>query len=107
MASRIVRFSILAALLGILALSILLAFWHTRAKSFSVAYERVQVGDTRAEVVKLFGDRPDEVTSCNDSYGQFRANCGEIYWYFSFLERWEILFDRDGRVIDKGHNALF
>ncbi len=107
MASCIARFSILAALLGIITLVVLLAFWHTRAKSFSLAYERVRVGDTKAEVVKLFGQSPDEVTSCNDSYGQLQRNCGEVYWYFSFLERWEILFDRDGRVIDKGHNVLF
>ena len=107
MASRIVRFSILAALLGIIALLVLLAYWHTRAGSFSVAYESVQIGDSKAQVVELFGDRPDEVTSCNDANGQFRGRCGEVYWYFSFLERWEILFDRDGRVIDKGHNVLF
>ncbi len=47
MANRIVRFSILAAVLGIIALLVLLAYWHTRARSFSVAYERVQIGDTK------------------------------------------------------------
>ena len=107
MATRTARLSILAAILTIIVLISFLVFWNTRSTDFSVAYEKVRVGETKANVIRLFGASPDEVTPCNEPSGQFEASCGEIYWYFSLFERWEIRFDRNGRVVDKGHNLFF
>ena len=100
-------FVVLTALGGAIALSTLIAYWHTRSQRFSVGYENVQVGNSKEMVAQLFGDKPSEVTPCNDPHGELGGKCAEVYWYFSFLERWQILFDRDGKVIDKGHNVLF
>lgn len=98
---------LLVAFLVVIAVSAFIASSHVRSKRRSVAFARVQVGDTKQTVTQLFGSTPEEVSNCNDTHDQFRGKCAERYWYFSFLERWEILFDRDGKVIDKGHNVSF
>lgn len=104
---RTKRLILFVALLIVIALSILGAVYAGRAKRFSGAYGRVQVGHTKSEVVHLFGDTPQEVTRCDERHARPRRNCAEIYWYFSLLERWEVLFNDEGKVIDKGHNVLF
>ncbi len=95
------------AILVVIVLSAFIASSHLRSKKFSTAFTKVQVGDTKQTVAQLFGSTPEEVSNCYDPHDQFNGKCAEVYWYFSFLERWEILFDRDGKVIDKGYNVSF
>jgi hypothetical protein len=95
------------AFLVVISLSALIVFSHVRSNKRSVAFAKVQVGDTKQRVAQLFGSTPEEVSKCYDPDDQFNGKCAEVYWYFAFLERWEILFDRDGKVIDKGYNVSF
>ena len=73
---------------------------------FLAGFDRVNVGDTKQIVVQSFGGPPEETISCHDPHDVLK-NCAEVYRYYSFLERWEVYFDRDGRVIVKGHNVSF
>jgi hypothetical protein len=53
-------------------------------------------------------EKPAEDTStCSDPHNILQGRCREVYWYYSFLERWEIYFDPDGKVLAKGHQASF
>ena len=99
-------------LLGFIACLILglVACWgisgKIRRNRFSAGFDRVNVGDTKQNVVQLFGGPPEETPSCHDPHDILK-NCAEVYCYYSFLERWEVYFDREGRVIVKGHNVSF
>jgi hypothetical protein len=81
-------------------------FLQIRRNKFSAGFEKVNVGDTKQVVVQLFGSPPEETISCHDPHDILK-NCAEIYCYYSFLERWEVYFDTEGRVIVKGHNVSF
>ena len=95
------------AVLVVIALSAFIVFSHVRSNKRSVAFAKVQVGDTKQRVAQLFESPPEEVTNCSDPHNEFNGKCADVYWYYSFLERWEIYFDRDGKVLDKGHGVSF
>ena len=97
------------AFVAVFAVSAFVVSSRIRSKRLSAAFAKVEVGDTNKTVVQLFGNPPDEVSNCYypSSIDERNKKCVETYWYFSFLERWEIDFDRDGKVVDKGHNVSF
>jgi hypothetical protein len=105
---RISRVIVLAiGSLLIFAASILGYRNHVRSVTYSLALETVRAGDTKEKVVELFGNSPDAITNCSDPHKIFQDGCREVYWYYSFLERWEIYFDHHGKVLAKGHEVSF
>ena len=105
---RISRVMVLAiGSLLIFAASILGYRNHVKSVTYSAALETVREGDTKEKVVQLFGNPPDAITNCSDPHNVFQGRCGEVYWYYSFLERWEIYLDRHGKVLAKGHEVSF
>jgi len=80
---------------------------HVKSAQYSMALETVREGDTKEKVVQLFGTSPHEITNCSDPHHIFQGRCREVYWYYSFLERWEVYLDPDGRVLAKGHEVSF
>jgi len=94
--------------LVVLVSAALLAGWTVRKHRFKAGFMVVQVGDTKAEVIKQLG-QPAEVTPCfhPSSESELDRKCSDVFWYYSFLERWGISFDRDGRVIHKTYNVSY
>lgn len=92
----------------VIALAALAFSWHVKSKSFSAGYAKLQVGDTKQIVVQVLG-QPEEIENCYDSGSKedLTKRCVETYWYKSFLERWGLSFDRDGKVIDKTYNVSY
>jgi hypothetical protein len=80
---------------------------HVRSKKFAAAFEGVRTGDKKETVLQMFGTAPEEISKCSDPHEEFGGKCAEVYWYFAFLERWEVYLDQDGRVLDKGHEVSF
>ena len=105
---RITRVFVLAvALLMILGASILGYRNHVKSVTYSKALETVREGDAKEKVVQSFGSPPHEISNCSDPHNIFQGKCREVYWYYSFLERWEIYFDPNGKVLAKGHEVSF
>ena len=76
------------------------------------AYEQLTRGTTKADVLQHFG-KPGRVSDCRFTHLSWDAeqedavskSCVEIFEYFSrhSIEKWEIGFDKEGRVVSKGY----
>ncbi len=93
---------VLALLIGIG----FLAGWYVRKQRFETRFAMVQVGDTKEQVIKQLG-QAGEVSPCfhPSKESELERKCAEEFWYYSFLERWGVSFDRDGRVIHTTYNV--
>ena len=82
--------------------------WTVRAHRFKAGFLAVQVGDSKDEVIKQLG-QPGEITPCfhPSSESELERKCSDEFWYYSFLERWGISFDKDERVIHKTYNVSY
>ena len=76
------------------------AGWHVRLQRFKAGFERIQVGDTKEQVINQLG-QPAEVSPCFHPRDETELSrkCAEDFWYYSFMERWGVSFDADGKVI--------
>lgn len=72
-----------------------------KAKRYERGYAQLGVGDTKRDVTQLLGE-PSEVEPCYAG-----EKCAEVYVYYSFMERWGVVFDRDGKVVDKYYNVSY
>ena len=63
-------------------------------------FSQIQKGQTKQEVLNLIGP-PDEITACRSE----DRGCAETLWYYGFMERWIVYFDRSDRVIDVNYNV--
>jgi len=79
-----------------------------RANRFKAGYEAVQVGDSKDEVITQLG-QPAEIAPCfhPSSESELQRKCADEFWYYSFLQRWGISFDKDERVIHKTYNVSY
>ena len=79
-----------------------------RANRFKAGYEAVQVGDSKDEVIKQLG-QPAEIAPCYhpSSESELQRKCFDEFWYYSFLQRWGISFDKDERVIHKTYSVSY
>lgn len=102
MKSFTIKAIVLALLIGIG----FLAGWYVRMKRFEAAFARVQVGDTKEQVITQLG-QAGEVSPCFHprEESELQRKCAEEFWYYSFLERWGVSFDGDGRVIHKTYSV--
>jgi hypothetical protein len=87
----------------VLALLVSVAFltgWYVRLQRFKAGFERVQVGDTKEQVLNHLG-QPAEISPCFHwrDETELGRQCAEDFWYYSFIERWSVSFDANGRVI--------
>jgi hypothetical protein len=80
-----------------------------RAKVLPAKFERIAVGDTREQVVRLLG-KPRRIEKCGEPFGNpgGKPGCVEDYLYASpyaplIPEYWSVSFDKNGRVIEKYH----
>jgi len=82
--------------------------YYIRRNKFAESFAALKVGDTKETVLQLLG-RPEKVVNCNDpsSNNEFDRKCVEGYWYWSFMERWVVYLDKDGKVFDKVNNVSF
>jgi hypothetical protein len=82
--------------------------YHAKHKKFSTLFAKMQVGDTKETVVQELG-HPDEIERCNNvsSKQDLNKGCFETYWFTSFLERWGVSFDKDGKIVDKTYNVSY
>jgi hypothetical protein len=105
---KLIRITVIAfVLLVLIAASVFAYSNHIRSKKFASAFEGVRIGDEKETVLQLFGTAPEQISKCSDPHNEFGGKCSEVYWYFAFLERWEVYLDRNGRVLDKGHEVSF
>ena len=93
----------------VLALLVSIAFpagWYVRLQRFKVGFERVQVGDTKEQVINQLG-QPAEISPCFHPRDETELSrkCAEDFWYYSFMERWRVSFDANGRVIYTNYNV--
>ena len=100
----------MAAILGFAVFGLTLRSYVEKRVNES-NYSRIQVGDSKQELVKLYGE-PDEITDCSDfkkpSYIEVvRRECVEVYWYRAFLEQWVFFLDKDGKVVHKAFNTSY
>ena len=82
---------------------ILIGACVVKEKRYERGYARVEVGDSRKDVERLLGE-PAEVQSCSGPVnfgGRVTGECAKEYVYYSFLEEWWIIFDKDGKVLGK------
>jgi hypothetical protein len=91
-----------------IAIGIVVVTWTAwgivRLKVLSDRFERVQVGDSREQVMHLLG-KPRSVQRCPENPGR-PPGCVEEYLYASpfaplLPEYWSVLFDRNGHVVGK------
>ena len=85
-----------------------LAGLYVREQRLKAGFLRIQEGDTREQVIKQLG-QPGEVSPCfhPSDQSELQRNCAEEFWYYSFLERWGISFDAEGRVIVTTYNVSY
>ena len=93
----------------VLALLVSIGFltgWYVRMQRFKAGFSRVQAGDTKDQIIKQLG-QPGEISPCFHPSGEseFGRKCAEVFWYYSFLERWGVYFDIDGRVLDTTYSV--
>jgi hypothetical protein len=93
----------------VLALLVSIAFpagWYVRLQRFKAGFERVQVGDTKEQVINQLG-QPAEISPCFHPHDETELSrkCAEDFWYYSFMERWGVSFDANGRVIYTNYNV--
>jgi hypothetical protein len=87
----------------VLALLVSIAFlagWYVRQQRFKAGFERIQIGDTKEQVISQLG-QPAEVSPCFHyrDETELGRKCAEDFWYYSLMERWSVSFDANGRVI--------
>lgn len=104
-------FTIKALLLALIVSVALMAYpvrWYVRSHRFESAFDAVQVGDSKDEVIKQCG-QPDENSPCfhPSAESELQRICADEFWYYSFLERWGISFDKQGKVIAKTYNVSY
>jgi hypothetical protein len=99
-------FTIKALLLALLVSTGFLAGWYVRLQRFKAGFERIQVGDTKEQVINQLG-QPGEVSACFHTREEsaLERSCAEEFWYYSFMERWGISFDANGKVISSTYNV--
>ena len=78
---------------------------------YTAAYSKIQVGDDKQLVLQTFG-KPEEITDCyffnySPADENLKARCAEEYWYRAFIEQWVFVFDKNGKVISKGHDISY
>lgn len=63
-------------------------------------FSEIQIGQTKEDVLRIIGS-PDETTGCRSDHRE----CVETFWYYGYIERWAVYFDKHGRVIDRNYNV--
>ena len=101
-------FKIKALVVALLIGIAFLAGSYVRLQRFKANFIRVQAGDTRAQVITQLG-QPGEISACFHPSGESELEraCVQQFWYYSFLERWAISFDKDGKVIHTTYNFSY
>lgn len=96
---RRVGFGLLVGIVG--AVTILIGRCEYRSRSFDVAFEKIQIGDTRQAVLELMGEpAAGDIETCKPS-----EDCSDRYLYYSLMNRWIVYFDKSDRVNFRVHNA--
>lgn len=90
------------------------SFWIKQEyQKYPNAFERLQRGTSKADVVRAFGT-PREVTKCSDSptwddtpLQEPSASCVEEYHYYSRLQigEWTVGFDANGKAVAKSYRS--
>lgn len=83
-----------------------LAGLYVREQRLKAGFIRIQAGDTKEQVIKQLG-QPHEISPCFHPSDESESQriCFEVFWYYSFLERWGVYFDKQGKVIDTGYSV--
>lgn len=107
MARRIVLFVLFAS--GVAAL-IGTAACGLRARTFNAAFDKLQLGDSEATVLQLFGAQPSVREAPGQPFFRYASDackgaCAARLWFENRLsldtQAWSVEFDRDGRLIKK------
>ncbi|MEK6280583.1 MAG: hypothetical protein AABN95_09550 [Acidobacteriota bacterium] len=85
---------------------------YLRGRRYENGYVRVQVGDSQEMVVAAMG-KPDEIDICRTVSSpsdtaedkKYQEQCAVQYRYNTFLKPYLISFDKDMRVLAKGHQV--
>ena len=103
---RVIIFRVFVVLL--LVLAAVIVSYQVRRSKLSSSIAKIQIGDTKESVVQTLG-QPAEVEACfeRSSSNDKSQPCVQTYWYKSFLERWGLSFNAEGKVIDKTYNVLY
>ncbi|MHA6908574.1 hypothetical protein ACQUJS_09100 [Ralstonia pseudosolanacearum] len=101
-----------AILLGLLALpAFYVASCEYISKTGRHAFEEVNIGDTRAGVIRIFG-QPSHIDRSGFFYDAYAASpckapCAERLWFENRLsigmEAWSVELDNGGRVVHKAY----
>jgi hypothetical protein len=78
-----------------------------REKRYERGYAQIEPGDSKKDVVELLGE-PGEVLGCSGPVyynGRVTGECAEEYGYYTFLEEWWIILDKDGKVLVKSYSV--
>ena len=80
---------------------------YLRSKDYGRGFASVAEGQTIWNVTDAMG-QPDEIETC---YGPVYSNervvgqCSKTLVYYSFLQKWGVILDKNGTVIAKYHNV--
>jgi hypothetical protein len=99
-------FTIKAIVLALLVSIGFCAGWYVRLQRFKAGFSRVQVGDTKEQVIKQLG-QPAEIAPCFHYHDETELGrkCAEDFWYYSFMERWGVSLDANGKVIHTNYSV--
>ena len=90
----------LIALTVLIAITLTAYGFHLYARRyrFVSGYLAVQEGDSEQTVISRLG-QPDRVSKCfhPEEEDETDKKCSEMFWFYSFLERWGYYFDKDGK----------
>ena len=86
------------------AIAVTLGWCFYRNSRITAGYERVSVGASNEQVLRLLG-APSWVEACGKSFGTPKPNCTEYIYRDSFAPLlpvyYSVSFDTSGRVADK------
>ena len=83
--------------------------WYVRKRGYERNYATVVEGQSEQNVVTTMG-QPDERELCQGpvySNGKMTGQCSERLVYYSFMERWGVVLDKNGTVVAKYYNVSY
>lgn len=94
----------LLALAFVAMTAVMLGWAFYRNSRIGTCYERVSVGASDQQVLRLLGT-PSWIEPCGKSFGTPKPNCSEYIYRNSFAplvpEYYSVSFDTSGHVVDK------
>ena len=106
--SRPARIILIVTVLLLVVVAGRIGYCESRRSRLETGFNSLVPGDSSTRVTEIMGE-PGEIEACGDpkATDELNRDCRRSLYYYSFIERWIIHLDAEGRVIHKTHNVLY